>query len=661
MHVHEQATRAVARPPFVRSASSSSRLLGALLVASALAGCGPVDPALEDVSPDGGAVDGLFMNGVRFETVLGGRFVGAQNNGGGAVNATATVAQAWETFDVDDINGGALVSGDTVFIRAGNGQYFQAVNGGGSTLHAGSANRLGWETFRIVKDGGSGAIANGDVVGLQATNGTWISAQNGGGGPVFVYGAALGPWERLRISGLPSAPPPPPPPTNPVTVTNVTLRTLLMPTYLRAASNGGGAIDATATAAQGWETFSLIDVNGGSLASGDSVQIRTGGGQFFRAVNGALDATATTAGTSETFRIVRRTGTGTITSGTEIALVAQSGQYVTATNGGGSTVASNGAALDTWEVLVFGIGPTTPPPPPPSSTRVIGYLPNWYGSYASWATRVDFSRLTHVNLAFALGDSNGNLELAPRADIEAFVRAAHAQGVKVFPSLCGGGGDGRITPFYQPSRVDAFVDNIINFTVSHGFDGIDVDVEAPDRMGALYDTFIAKLIAKARPRGLPVTAAVAQWMQYGMSDTTLRSFDFITIMSYDNTGTWTGPGEHSSYAQAQAALNFYASKGVARDRMVLGVPFYGYCWGNCSGRGNSYVLYKDILSMFPNAASQDFINANGSQYSYNGLATMRAKTDLGETYGGIMIWELAGDVATTSDQSLLRAIDGALP
>ncbi|REG26000.1 GH18 family chitinase [Archangium gephyra] len=444
----------------------------------------------------------LLTSGVSFKTVRAGRFVGAQNNGGGAVIATATVAQAWEKFTLDDINGGALESGDTVFIQAGTGQYFQAANGGGSTLNAASYNRLGWETFRIVKKSGTGAIVNGDIVGLQTTTtGHWVSAENGGGGTVYAYGGALGDWEQLTISGL----------------------------------------------------------------------------------------------------------------------------------------------------------PTTMRP------RVVGYLPNWYGSYASWVSKVDFSKLTHINLAFALGDANGQLQLAPASDIATFVNAAHAQGVKVFPSLCGGGGDSRITPFYQPDKVDAFVDHIINYVVTHNLDGIDVDVEAPDRMGALYDTFIARLIAKARPRGLPVTAAVAPWMQYGMSDTTLRSFDFITIMSYDNAGTWTGPGEHSSYAQAQEALTFYANKGVARDRMVLGVPFYGYCWGNCgNGQTSAYILYKDILAKFPTASGADWINSNGAQYSYNGLATMRAKATLGKQYGGIMIWELAGDLATTSDQSLLRAIDGSV-
>jgi hypothetical protein len=136
--------------------------------------------------------------------------VGAQNDGGGAVIAQATVAQAWETFTLVDINGGSLGSGDSVFVRAGNGQYFQAVNGGGSTLDSASNNTLGWETVKIVRQSGAGSVQPGDVVGLQDSTGTWVSAENGGGGSVFAYGAAMGPWESFVFSTGGGAPPPPP-------------------------------------------------------------------------------------------------------------------------------------------------------------------------------------------------------------------------------------------------------------------------------------------------------------------------------------------------------------------------------------------------------------------------------------------------------------------
>jgi hypothetical protein len=177
---------------------------GALLPALVLLGAaGCASPAPGDTGePLSTAEEALStqVSGVTFKTQLQGRFVGAQNNGGGAVNATATAAQAWENFTLIDKNGGSLVSGDEVYIKAGGGQYFQAVNGGGSTLNAASLNQLDWETFRVVKDGGTGVIGSGNVVGLQTiTSGAWVSAANGGGGAVFAYGGALGAWEKFVI------------------------------------------------------------------------------------------------------------------------------------------------------------------------------------------------------------------------------------------------------------------------------------------------------------------------------------------------------------------------------------------------------------------------------------------------------------------------------
>jgi predicted chitinase len=150
------------------------------------------------------------VTGVSFRTQLTGNFVGATNNGGSTVIATATSAQAWETFSLEDVNGGSLVSGDNVYVKAGNGQYFQALNGGGSSLNAGSNNTQAWETFTLTKQSGSGPINTGDIVGLRTSTGSWVSAANGGGGTVFAYGGALGSWESFAIGiGSPAAGPTP--------------------------------------------------------------------------------------------------------------------------------------------------------------------------------------------------------------------------------------------------------------------------------------------------------------------------------------------------------------------------------------------------------------------------------------------------------------------
>jgi chitinase len=443
---------------------------------------------------------------------------------------------------------------------------------------------------------------------------------------------------------------------------DVHLRTESSGQYLSAKNAGGDDLTAAGTLPREWELFHLVDENGSDVVDGDTIYLRAFDGvSYLRVEAGVVDARGTTMGAAEAFVIVRNDGPGAIHAGDHVALrSALTSTFVSAEGGGGSTVTATATTSSAWEHFVVDGLPPDDTMPPTGGARVIGYLPNWYGSYADWATRVDFSRLTQVNLAFALGDDDGDLELAPGDQIDTFVAAAHAAGVKVFPSLCGGGGDGRIAPHYEPGNVDAFVDKILAFVERHDLDGIDIDVEAPQRMGAKYDTFIAKLKAKAAPRGLPVTAAVAPWMQDGMANETLRSFDFITVMSYDNAGTWTGAGAHSSYQQAVDAISFYSERGVDPERIVLGVPFYGYCWGNCNGPNAAYVLYKDIVARFPDAWDKDWIQEGGATYSFNGVPTMKAKTELGKQYGGIMIWELGGDLVTTNPRSLLVAVDDAL-
>ncbi len=53
-------------------------------------------------------------------------------------------------------------------------------------------------------------------------------------------------------------------------------------------------------------------------------------------------------------------------------------------------------------------------------------------------------------------------------------------------------------------------------------------------------------------------------------------------MSYDHTGPWRPekPGPHAPYEEAQAALAYFGvDRKIPKDKLVLGVPFYGYGFG----------------------------------------------------------------------------------
>jgi chitinase len=339
------------------------------------------------------------------------------------------------------------------------------------------------------------------------------------------------------------------------------------------------------------------------------------------------------------------------------AVGGQSGSAGSVSSSGGSagsagSVSSSGGSAGS--IGSGGSGGTTTLP----TTRVVGYIPDWAESFSQWATTLDFSQITHINVAFAnpVGDSHAIDIGQEDADLAALVAAAHQHGVKVLASVGGISASPDFAPHYAPGSVDAFVQGHVDFMTKHQLDGIDVDVEYPEGMGANYGAFIQKLEAALGPDKL-LTAAVAQWVQDGMPDDALGRFDFINVMSYDQCGGWTDACPHSSYQGALDDLDYYANvKQVPKDRIVLGVPFYGYCWGaSCP---DDYVLYKDILIANDSAWQSDTFQADGATWWYNGDATLQQKAELSKAYGGVMIWELSGDAS--GERSLLKVLNDAL-
>jgi hypothetical protein len=153
--------------------------------------------------------------------------------------------------------------------------------------------------------------------------------------------------------------------------TTVTLKTTVGQQYVTAENAGGGDVHANRPVAQGWETFTLSDLNGGTLESGDLVTLAASDGHFVCAEGGGggiVNATRTIPQDWETFRILKVGGVGTIHNGDSFALQTKTkGLFVSALNGGGGDVVADRAQILGWETFVLGTsgggggGSTTPP------------------------------------------------------------------------------------------------------------------------------------------------------------------------------------------------------------------------------------------------------------------------------------------------------------
>ena len=173
-----------------------------------------------------------------------------------------------------------------------------------------------------------------------------------------------------------------------------------------------------------------------------------------------------------------------------------------------------------------------------------------------------------------------------------------------------------------------------------------------------YGAFIKELAPALKAAGMLCTAALSKG--YGGANVpadVLPLFDFVNIMAYDATGPWNpgAPGPHSSLEFARENALWWVQRGLPADKAVLGVPFYGYGFGE-AGKRHDYP-YREVVQMWPGAENRD---ESGNTVYYNGLPTIRAKCALvkEKALGGIMIWSLDNDAP--GEKSLLSAIHHAL-
>lgn len=272
------------------------------------------------------------------------------------------------------------------------------------------------------------------------------------------------------------------------------------------------------------------------------------------------------------------------------------------------------------------------------------------------ASSIDFTKITHLNVAFENPvDAAGNLSY--NANNTSVINAAHANNVKVLVSLCGGGmsNDPEMRARYfnliTPANRSAFINKIITYINQHNFDGVDLDLEG-EAINSDYSGFVLAL-RSAMPAGKLLTAALSHVNGGGgASSAAIQSLDFLNVMAYDFG--WGQPVHQSTYDFAAESAKWWVdNKQIAPGKVIVGVPFYGYT--NTTGAGD--IIFRNIVSTYGAAAANaDTWTSGGNTIYYNGIPTIRRKTQLviDQNYGGIMIWQSQFDA--TGSNSLLGNI-----
>lgn len=291
--------------------------------------------------------------------------------------------------------------------------------------------------------------------------------------------------------------------------------------------------------------------------------------------------------------------------------------------------------------------------PKTKTARVVGYLSS---DNFGKINAIQFCKLTHLNISFANPDQQGNLIF--NGNIKTVVD--YAKSVNPDIKICISVAGGVITPeqatnwsflIDKSENRPAFIEKIMAFVDEHHLDGVDVDLEW-DAVTSGYSGFVLELRKKLTEQNKLMTAALPNNSRFeNITQQALNSFDFLNIMSYDATGPWApnNPGQHSSYENAKTGIDFWNKlQHVPKEKLTLGVPFYGY---NFTFKEVTSATYAQIVAIGSQFAEQDQIG----KIFYNGRPTIEKKTAYASEYtGGIMIWELAQD--SFDQYSLLEVI-----
>jgi chitinase len=216
------------------------------------------------------------------------------------------------------------------------------------------------------------------------------------------------------------------------------------------------------------------------------------------------------------------------------------------------------------------------------------------------------------------------------------------------------------------------------------FDGFDVDWEYPGEedaanYSALLTEFRKQLDAVRPGLRLTIAAGPSPNMYHGVDFAEVaKTVDLIGLMNYDYSGPWhkeTGfhaPLYSEHGGNADGTVRAYEEEGVPPEKLLLGVPFYGYSWKSVGSENHglfqpgeaihedrpySYIqtLVKTSTVYRDPTAKAPWLYDGDTFWTYEDPISARFKGAYAEQHhlGGVMVWHLGED---TSDGQLLKAV-----
>lgn len=331
--------------------------------------------------------------------------------------------------------------------------------------------------------------------------------------------------------------------------------------------------------------------------------------------------------------------------------------------------------------------------------EVVGYYASWapYRGYAP--SQVNAGQFTQINYAFAdISGTTGKVVLTDSARDTKTLKELTAlrkknPDLKIVLSV---GGWDYSTYFSDAastaSRRETFAQSCLDLILAHDLDGVDLDWEYPVSGGVsgvihrpqdkqnftlLLKAIRQKLDQQERKDGreyrLTIAGAAGNWYLNNIEPQAVAEVvDHIFLMTYDFSGPWSSrsgfnaPLYSTSGGSVEDAVTAWLSRGVAAEKLVLGMPLYGYIYQDVSSTNNGLnSTFSSARSVTYNALKETYLTDSSYRQlrhataqvpylygqrtfiSYDDPTSVAAKAELAResSLGGIGFWELSQDSA----------------
>ena len=283
------------------------------------------------------------------------------------------------------------------------------------------------------------------------------------------------------------------------------------------------------------------------------------------------------------------------------------------------------------------------------SYRIVGTFPWWQSEKID---SIEYSKLTDILYFHVYPNADGTLDTSQVNfdDLNKIKNIAHSAGVNVLIVIGGWQASDGFPPIARdPVLREKFVENVESFIAKHNLDGIDIDWETTINKEKIdnQDILLSDLADKLRPQGKLISTSVLG-NQVELKSNATNNVDWVNVMAYNMDN---GIGHHSNFDDSISTLHEYGKVGIPKEKLVLGIPFYG------RNETGDEMGYDEIVSECSPGPSEEYCKG----YFFNGIDSIKQKSQhvFYNEYGGLMIWNIAHD---TEDQtSLLNVISEVFP